>query len=60
MRARLVEQRRPPLLVSLYADVLGETGLLGPPARLRIARWGLRGLPAAVVALAILIVKLLF
>ena len=48
MRARIPAPRSRPLLVALYAALLGEAGLLGPAARRRGARFAMRGLPAVV------------
>src|SRR6266511_3980905 len=48
MRARLPASRSRPLLVSLYAALLGEAGLLGPAARRRAMRFTVRSVPAAV------------
>jgi diguanylate cyclase (GGDEF)-like protein len=50
VRARLGAQRPPgrPLLVSAYAALLGEAGLLGPASRRRLVRWALRSAPAGV------------
>ena len=48
MRARLPPPRSRPLLVALYAALLGEGGLLGPAARRRAARFVVRSTPAAV------------
>ncbi len=48
MRARLPAPRSRPLLVALYAALLGEAGLLGPGARRRAMRFTVRGVPAAV------------
>jgi diguanylate cyclase (GGDEF)-like protein len=53
VKARLAGQagsRSRPLLVSLYAALLGEDGLLGPAARRRFVRLALRSVPAAAVA----------
>ncbi len=49
-RGQLSEQRGRPLLVSLYAELVSDGGLLGPPARRRLRRLLLRGLPGAVAA----------
>jgi two-component system cell cycle response regulator len=48
LRGRLALQRPRPVLVRLYAALLGEAGLLGPWARRRFLALALRSLPAAV------------
>jgi diguanylate cyclase (GGDEF)-like protein len=48
VRDRLALQRRRPLLVRLWAALLGEAGLAGAPARRRARRFLLRSAPAAV------------
>jgi diguanylate cyclase (GGDEF)-like protein len=47
-RSRLPAPRSRPLLVALYALLLGEDGWLGPAARRRAARVALKSMPAAV------------
>ncbi len=49
---RLAAQRPRPLLVRLYAGLLGDIGLAGAPARRRLGRFLLRSVPAAVVVAA--------
>jgi two-component system, cell cycle response regulator len=51
VQARLAQQRPRPLLVQLYAALLGDLGLLGAPARRRLGRFLARSLPAAVAVL---------
>ncbi|MBK9517274.1 MAG: diguanylate cyclase [Anaeromyxobacter sp.] len=46
---RLAQQRPRPLLVSLYAALLGDAGLMGAPARRRAGRALLSAVPAAAV-----------
>ena len=48
VQRRLAAQRPRPVLIRLYAAVLGEAGLLGAPARRRMARAVVRSLPAVV------------
>jgi two-component system, cell cycle response regulator len=48
--ARYSARPAPPLLVASYAALLGESGLLGRPARRRLRQAGLRLLPSLVVA----------
>jgi two-component system cell cycle response regulator len=48
VRDRLARQRPRPVAVRVYAALLSEMGLLGPPARRRAARFLLRSAPAAV------------
>ncbi len=50
-RDRLGGSRSRPLLVRLYAAVLGEAGVAGAPARRRARRFLLRSAPAAVMVL---------
>ena len=47
-RSRLTAPRSRPLLVALWAVLLGEDGWMGPPARRRAARFAARSVPAAV------------
>ena len=47
VRSRLSAQRPRPLAVRLYAALLGDSGLLGAPARRRLRAFLLRSLPAA-------------
>jgi diguanylate cyclase (GGDEF)-like protein len=49
VRDRLAAQRGRPVLVRLYAALLGEAGLVGPPVRRRALRLAVRSLPAAVI-----------
>ncbi len=48
VRARLSAQRPRPVLVRLYASLLGQSGAFGPAARRRARRFLVRSLPAAV------------
>lgn len=50
LRAHLSAQRGRPVLVSVYAELLGESGVLGPVARRRFRRFVARSTPAAVAA----------
>ncbi|BDG07779.1 sensor domain-containing diguanylate cyclase [Anaeromyxobacter paludicola] len=50
VRRRLPAQQSRPLLVSLYAAIACEGGVLGPSERRRLGRALLRGVPAAVAA----------
>lgn len=61
VQARLAQQRPRPLLVRLYGSILGDIGLLGPPARRRLGRFLLRSVPAAAVVAAatLLVLRLL-
>ncbi len=61
VQARLAQQRPRPLLVRLYAAVLGDIGLAGAPARRRLGRFLLRSVPAATVvgASTLLVLRLL-
>ena len=52
VQGRLAQQRPRPLLIRLYAGVLGDAGLLGGPARRRLGRFLLRSTPAATVVAA--------
>jgi len=52
VRDRLGLQRRRPLLVRLYAALLGDMGLLGAPARRRLGGALLRAVPGAVALAA--------
>jgi two-component system cell cycle response regulator len=61
IRSRLAPRRPRPALVRLYAALLGETGVLGPPARRRALRSVARSMPAAVgVATGALLVRRAF
>jgi two-component system cell cycle response regulator len=48
VQRRLALQRSRPILIRLYALLVGELGLLGPPARRRLARGIVRSVPAVV------------
>jgi two-component system cell cycle response regulator len=52
LRGRLALQRPRPVLVRLYASLLGEAGLAGPWARRRALALAARSLPAAVTVAA--------
>jgi diguanylate cyclase (GGDEF)-like protein len=58
VRGRLALQRPRPVLVRLYAALLGDMGVAGAPARRRFLRLAARALPSAAVAAAALLVVL--
>jgi diguanylate cyclase (GGDEF)-like protein len=58
LRSRLPAARPRPALVALYAALLADAGLLGPPRRRRALRFALRSLPALAALAGVALVAL--